>query len=114
MTAHRERVERRRRAAEQRASFKATTVDVPAATTAPSAAREENAITITTVAAPKPAVKVDQILEPETIEGDAVVAADVPAGVEETESPASDEVAPVATTTTRNQSSKQTRTRRKR
>jgi preprotein translocase subunit SecF len=113
MTAHRERVERRRRAAEQRASFKTTTVDVPAATTAPAAATPESAITVTTVSAPKPAVKVEEVLEPETTEADDVAEA-VSEDVAVTASPESDEAAPVATTTTRNQSSKQTRIRRKR
>ncbi|MGV8848604.1 MAG: protein translocase subunit SecF [Propionibacteriaceae bacterium] len=108
MTAHRERVERRRRAAEQRASFKGTTVDIPAMTIATAATAPASAITVTTVAAPKPSVKVDEVVEPENAE---VVDA-VEADVEETDSPASDKVAPAATT--RNQSSKQTRTRRKR
>jgi preprotein translocase subunit SecF len=108
MKAHRERVERRRRSAEQRASFKATTVDIPATTIATAATAPASAITVTTVAAPKASVKVE-VVEPET----ATVVDAVEADVEETDSPASDKVAP-APTTTRNQSSKQTRTRRKR
>jgi preprotein translocase subunit SecF len=108
MTAHRERVERRRRATEQRASFKATTVDIPATTSAAAAPTPANAITVTTVAAPKPA-NIEDVLEPETAELGDLVEADV----EETSSPAADKVAPSANTT-RNQSNKQTRTRRKR
>jgi preprotein translocase subunit SecF len=117
MTAHRERVERRRRAAEQRASFKTTTVDVPTPATAPAAPAPENAITVTTVTAPKAAVKVEDEAaadEPEADEPEAVVLEDASADLEETE--LSDDVAPAApvATTARKQSSKQTRTRRKR
>jgi preprotein translocase subunit SecF len=108
MTAHRERVERRRRAAEQRASFKGTTVDIPATAIAAAAPTPAKAITVTTVAPPKP-MKVDDVAEPEPAE----VVDPVGADVEESGSPAADKVAPAATTT-RNQSSKQTRTRRKR
>ncbi len=85
MTAHRERVERRRRAAEQRASFKTTTVDVPTPATAPAASTPESAITVTTVAAPKAAVKVEDepVARPESteaIEPDAVEPEDADGG----------------------------------
>ncbi len=106
MTAHRERVERRRRAAEQRASFRTTTVDVPTATTAPAAESTvpESAITVTTVAAPKATEKAGAVVELEDELADLV----------ETETPVAADVPPVTPTTTRTQSSKQTRTRRKR
>ncbi len=107
MKAHRERVERRRRTAEQRASFKTTTVDVPVPTSAPAAAAPETAITVTTVSVPKPSVKDQEIVE--TPSDDVVEAEDA---ADETD--ASDEVKPAVSSTPRTQPSKQTRTRRKR
>ena len=100
-------MERRRRAAEQRASFRSTTVDVPTATAAPATESTvpESAITVTTVAAPKATEKAGAVVEPDE---------DEPADLVETETPASADVPPVTPTTTRTQSSKQTRTRRKR
>lgn len=102
MKAHRERVLRRRRSAEQRSTYKTTTIDVPT----PAAAGASAPITVTTVAAPTVAETLDSAASPVTAE--TVTDSDEPDGLASEGLP---DAAPT-TATTRRQPSKQTRRKR--
>jgi preprotein translocase subunit SecF len=107
MKAHRERVERRRKAAEVRATFRTTILDVPASGDSPVDA-EKPAFTVTTVKAP--AVS----LESPVGEASDPPAADEPTALESEDEPDGESGSTPAPKTPRAQPSKQTRNRRKR
>jgi preprotein translocase subunit SecF len=110
MKAYRERVERRRKAAEVRATYRTTVVDVPAsADSADSPAEaEKRAFTVTTVQAPAASREspIEEAWEPP--------AAEEPSALESDDEPDEESVSARVPQTPRAQPSKQTRNRRKR
>ena len=110
MKAHRERVERRRKAAEVRATYRTTVVDVPAsADSADSPAEaEKRAFTVTTVQAPAASREspIEEAWEPP--------AAEELSALESNDEPDEESVSARVPQTPRAQPSKQTRNRRKR
>ena len=107
MKAHRERVERRRKAAEVRATYRTTILDVPASADSPVDA-EKPAFTVTTVKAP--AVSLESPVE----EASEPPAAEEPTALESDDEPDEESVSARVPQTPRAQPSKQTRNRRKR
>jgi len=107
MKAHRERVERRRKAVEVRATYRTTILDGPASADSPVDA-EKPAFTVTTVKAP--AVSLESPVE----EASEPPAAEEPAALESDAEPDEESVSARVPQTPRAQPSKQTRNRRKR
>jgi len=107
MKAHRERVERRRKTAEVRATYRTTVLDAPASADSPGDA-EKPTFTVTTVKAP--AVS----LESPVAEASEPAAAEEPAALEADDEPDEESVSAPVPQTPRAQPSKQTRNRRKR
>ncbi len=107
MKAHRERVERRRKAAEVRATYRTTVVDVPVSAESPAEAGKPT-FTVTTVQAPAvlPESPVEEASEPP--------AADESVALESDGEPDGESVSARVPQTPRAQPSKQTRNRRKR
>ena len=107
MKAYRERVERRRKAAEVRATYRTTVVGVPTSADSPAEA-EKPAFTVTTVQAPAASQ------EPPVEKASEPPAADEPAALESDDEPDEESVSARVPQTPRAQPSKQTRNRRKR
>jgi len=107
MKAHRERVERRRKAVEVRATYRTTILDGPASADSPVDA-EKPAFTVTTVKAP--AVSLESPVE----EASEPPAAEEPTALESDDEPDEESVSARVPQTPRAQPSKQTRNRRKR
>jgi len=107
MKAHRERVERRRKAVDVRATYRTTILDVPASADSPVDA-EKPAFTVTTVKAP--AVSLESPVE----EASEPPAAEEPTALESDDEPDEESVSARVPQTPRAQPSKQTRNRRKR